>query len=409
MLRRILSFTLFLLAGFSSAVANVGIFDGGGSNVVMTTNAEIQMVWEEIDMTLKRSPFRVDESGSCSDRMSYRCRFLLRNLSEKEETIQVGFPLHTNYVRSSEPPNSMAMQVRYSFFAGANDETYPVRFVAEDEEKKFRDVFLWNMTFAPKEEIELWVCYEMGGYFGLASLYKDDAAWDEETSPSYHSSLEFALAQSFIYVTETGNCWAGEIERATFRIHQLKNFESYLDKRGAVEPYDEKLPEPDFYWNTNGFRLRILEPSEKEWTTVGEGAGSFWELKYEPFVPKKTISLSYYFTNIPRTAEDYDHFLEYCRQYKKKEVQKWKGYLEEYPNTADLVEEKIAEIEKIPDIDAAEEKICADLILEFYGVKTNNKNAERILPNFIWHPVSEPKEMDEGLKSALEKSSRGGG
>ena len=142
---------------------NAGVFRGSGQTPVLEKSSEIQMVEELVEMRPRRGDYPVDTSGRNSDKMDFRCRFLLRNLSDKKVTILVGFPLDTQ--ARLQDKNGAIDQSRiighYGFVAGTKDRTFPVRFVPWDKNHKFSKIFLWEMTFEPKQEIELSVSYTM--------------------------------------------------------------------------------------------------------------------------------------------------------------------------------------------------------------------------------------------------------
>ncbi len=135
----------------------------------------------------------------------------------------------------------------FSFIAGTKEKTFPVRYVPFDKKKKFSNIFLWEMVFQPKQEVELFVCYTMPGYLGLATTQKGDQSWENILKLKHRDleNLEFAAGQGQMYVTETGKSWAGKIEKAMFRIVSF-DFEEYLTKRGAFEnPGEENNPRKD--------------------------------------------------------------------------------------------------------------------------------------------------------------------
>lgn len=354
--------------------------------------------------------------------MHYFCKFQLRNLTSETQTVQVGFPLMTSYVKSrpkgknsqNPAPNSLAMQVRYSFFAGSQNEAYPVRFVEEDEQQKFRDLFLWEMTFQPNEELELNVSYEMRGYLGLADVmnFFDDSA---KKIPAPLRVLSGGIGQSFNYVTETGNCWAGKIEKASFEIRNLDSFERWLDLRGAMEDLpkvtvsadgEAAAPPSHDFLNPFGARFCQLNPPRSEWTEVKGESGCVTGLKLnrEPFKAGETLSIAWVFTNFPKTPADFQalrHFLNDQDEILKN----YADWLKANDPEADdrLLQALKDRAQKACPLTPEEERLLAGLILEFYGLPTHAPSVEELLPAYRWHPVQNPQKIDPKLKKISKK------
>lgn len=420
-----------LLAAFAMAetlFANAGIFDGIGGNLTLTQSAEIQMVSEKVVMTPMRAPFPVDGGARGVDLMRYYCLFKLKNLTDKTVSVQVGFPLQSESIwpeKDRKTYHQTDIAARFNFIAGTAKEVYPVRFEAADKDKKFRKLFLWTMNFAPNEEIDLVVTYTMNGYFGMGSLQKPspDKKRKEYRCP-YLESLSGCLVQIFGYVTETGNCWAGEIEKAEFELHSEK-FEAYLTRRGPLEvnpdqeakalerqkrsihEFAEKLRsagklknDPNYEqdmlekWKErreNGPQkffahdfLRILEP-ETGWKNVEEPhRNPCLKLEYAPFQAGPELMVKYFFTMIPDTPEKFDAMLDTIRK-ELDEKAKRKPDAEQYdPESV--------------------RKNLADAILEFYGAETGNKEIREFLDDQIWYPVKTPPTLSPALKAYLLKA-----
>lgn len=419
---------LVLLTAFAMAetlFANAGIFDGIGGNLTLTQSAEIQMVSEKIVMTPMRAPFPVDGGARGVDLMRYYCLFKLKNLTDKTVSVQVGFPLQSETIWSEKDKKTYHqadIAARFNFIAGTAKEIYPVRFEAADKDKKFRKLFLWTMTFAPKEEIDLTVTYTMNGYFGMGSLQKpsQDKKTKEYRRP-YLASLSGCLVQMFGYVTETGNSWAGEIERAEFELCSAE-FEAYLSRRGPLEvnpdqeakeleqkkkslhEFAEKLRsegrlknDPNYEqdmlekWKEqrkNGPQkflahdfLRILEP-ETGWKKVEEPRRNpCLKLEYAPFQAGPGLTVKYFFTMIPDTPEKFDAMLDTIRKELEAKAKR-KPDAEQY------------DLESV-------RKNLADAILEFYGVEIGNKEIRDFLDDQIWYPVKTPPPLSPGLKAYL--------
>ena len=224
----------FLLA---NCFGNAGVFRGSGQTPTLEKTEDVQMVEEEIIMTPRESKYPVDTSAKNLDKMDFQCRFILRNLSNKQVVLQVGFPLDSEALRytKKEDIDTAKIIAQYNFSAKAKNKKFPIRFVPWDREKKFSQLFLWDMTFEPNEDIELLVNYTMEGYMGMATTIRNrDWRNRKQYNCEYLQCLTTGIGQSQFYVTETGSSWAGEIEKAVFRYYPYE-FEGYLAKRGAWE------------------------------------------------------------------------------------------------------------------------------------------------------------------------------
>ncbi len=380
--------------------ANAGVFRGNGANIQMGQTADIQMVEEVVTMIPQRGNYPVSSNGRNLDQMLYHCVFKLRNLSDKDVTVQVGFPLASDAVRygtSDDKLDQTVLGATYNFFAGTKDKIYPVRFVPYDKEKKFSRLFLWDMTFAPKEEIELRVIYRMGGFMALGGIQRDRKASRNYQCP-YLRGLETVIGQGHRYVTETGGCWAGQIEKATFRIHYA-DFEEYLNKRGMFDQTDEDIKKAEAdkakliaegrfsralrCKTKTAPPVRIWEPAFDEWKEIRNSRGRAYcrEKVYAPFDTKKTKYLDFCYAfclGMPVTAEDFDLLLKILEKQNERNENK-------------------AELSEI-------ERNTADAVLEFYGVRTGNEKIRDFLKNQMWYPVKNPPAIDPALKARLQIS-----
>ena len=92
----------FLFLVFVSCFGNAGVFRGSGQTPALGKTDQIQMVEEEIIMFPRRGDYPVDTSCRNLDKMDFRCRFILRNLSDKKVVIPVGFPLDTEKISEDD-------------------------------------------------------------------------------------------------------------------------------------------------------------------------------------------------------------------------------------------------------------------------------------------------------------------
>ncbi len=358
-----------------SVFANAGIFGGFGRDIVLEKSEEIQMVSEEVIMRPGRSRTFVDGGIEGMDQMEYFCSFQLRNLSDKEVTVQVGFPLSSgdNISVPRKPEMEFTAISNHKFAAGTEKEgSYPLRYIPGDKENKFRHIFLWRMTFAPKEEKILKVSYTMNGYNGLGSTRQRPIDWSLSYKSDYLKNLELATAEMFGYVTATGNSWAGKIEKAVFKIVDLDLFEEYLDKRGALEKSSKSHEGNEFTTMLRyGQRLRSLTP--EGWQLSTEKRKQFLTLEYAPFKPGMEIMLMYQFTTMPRSIEGLDYLLANLGKFDGNSIK----------------------------IQPGAEKNLADVILEFYGIARNNPDIADFLKLQTWYPVKNPPALDDALKTKL--------
>ena len=418
-MKKLLTLCLLLLV-FISCFGNVGVFRGRGQTPMLEKTADIQMVEEEIIMFPRRGNYPVDTSCRNLDKMDFRCRFILRNLTDKKVIVPVGFPLDTEARLQDDKGYFNQSQIisHYGFTAGTADKTFPVRFVPHDKKKKFSQLFLWEMTFDPKQEIELFVNYTMEGYLGLDGTMRN-RDWDkrEPYKCEYLEYLTWGLGQSQFYVTETGSSWAGVIEKAVFRYYPHE-FEEYLAKRGAWEesPTECEKRLERIKKNPTRFEhlfspempmLRVWDPAVEKWQSKQEKHKSdrYLELIFQPFTPQKkdNIRIGYIFPMIPINAEQFER---YCTAVKH-HLTKQREFKELSKNKDPKAYEKYWKHRNIHAYDAAVQKNIADVVLEFHGIARNNPEIADFLADQVWYPVKTPRKIDESYKQMLLKISNG--
>ena len=409
-----------LLASAVSLFANAGVFRGSGQTVVLDSTAKIQMVEEVITMIPMRGHYPVDSSCRNLDPMRFHCVFKLCNLTDQPAEVQVGFPISTEALWFGEKTQIHQTEViaRFGFVAGAREESYPVRYVPFDRKKKFSNIFLWDMTFLPKQEIELVVSYTMDGYLGMAHTRKSDRPWERVFKHAYLETLEFAAGEGHRYVTETGKSWAGKIEKATFRIIPFA-FEKYLSERGAFEERLEKMPEikdPGTRLQLNLLAaapmVRKWSPEYGKWRPVKDKRGRdlYLELVYAPFEPKSKaddLIFWYVFPGIPTTAEHFDRLLGEVkknmeREYARREemLRFWEKAKKDKSHPEKQIKEATAHWQGLERYSPAVERNLADAVLEFYGIRRNNPEIRDFLELQCWYPA-EPRPIDPALKKRL--------
>ena len=292
-----------------TVLANAGVFFGNGHTVRLDSTDEIQLVSEEV--TIEPGRGRMLSTGT--DWVDYTCKFELRNLTDEEVEIQVGFPLTAQLhgYTSAENYDEIELVQRHRFIARDDVETYHVRFVARDEEDRFRRLFLWKMEFAPGETKTLHVSYGMNMSVMLHVTCKPDAEREygrRGSETSWMRDLDAAMLQFFGYVTETGASWAGEIESARFRI-ATQFYEHDLRRRGWDEPIPgEPPPNPGLRAGPKLWH-RTIEPGGGTPWVLREGdppVGTEWVL--EPFEPGPVITVRYFHTLFPRSPDAMRNF-----------------------------------------------------------------------------------------------------
>ncbi len=412
----ILWISVFALA--LTARGNAGVFRGNGRTPVLGSTTRIQMVEEEVVMQPLRGNWPVDDSARNLDPMRFHCTFRLRNLTDETVTVQVGFPLDGERLPvNDQPVNQSAIIARYAFVAGTADQVFPVRYVPCDGKKKFSRLFLWEMTFRPRQEITLYVHYQTDGAMGLAITTKD-----EKPSPHRYRHLrllEHSIMQGHFYVTETGNSWAGEIEKAVFRIVPFE-FEEYLARRGPFEiteatraRLNARLPrEPSL-------ALMLLhmpmipewQPPRSRWREAKDPRTGkrCLELIFAPFKPRgkeDNLQILYRFVMMPQNVEQLELLLSCIRNEMETEEQRYQRIreaVEKLPRETPGRTPK--QLEPPLSYSPAVEKDIADIVLEFHGIATGNEEIREFLECQKWYPAPS-RPLDPALKKRLEELSR---
>lgn len=401
MLKKML--TPLLLAAASAAWGNAGVFAGGGNTPVTAKTDAVQMVAEEVTMAPQRGNYPVDTSARNLDPMKFHCTFLLRNLTDKNVMLQVGFPLSTEAVYFKNPAdiNQAELAARFGFVAGTRDRVFPVRYVTGDRDGTFHDMFMWDMAFKPHEDVTLYVCYTMGGYMGIGSCEKARPRDRNAVKCRYLEELSAGISEGNVYVTGTGSCWAGKIEKAVFKIYP-RDFEEYLDRRGPFEvaSYDRPNISRGRGMPALHHRVRTLIPADG-WVEKSDADGRVrWlELCKAPFEPGKadSITLAYTWTSFPVTRAEFDDMA--CRIRDRMDSA--------YAAKQRRMKDDPAAFAKEPYWKNCEPyngrvlRNLADAVLEFYGVQTGNAEIRDFLENQAWYPQKTAPQMDPELKSYL--------
>lgn len=313
---------VMILGVRSPAVADAGVFTGNGQSLHQISSKNVQLVSIDVVIVPGRGRFLFDGSVPGMDQADYICTFVLRSLSEKEEDVQIGFPVDSQFAREAgkdsaaiSPKESSEWVQSYSFIARDEKSTYHVEFVRRKPAGgpgEFGEVFTWNMRFAPKETRTLAVQYRLPITMGLASTSKDDGAKHAFDAPLEQELLNLAMEEIVGYITSTGSSWAGNVEKATFTVI-TEPFERYLDVRGLGErppaglgaeqdegdrKFQESFPVIHPWW------FRQIKPDG--WRKVEHGV----QWSYTDYKPQDSLVIGYFMTALPQLPDDVGPFVD---------------------------------------------------------------------------------------------------
>lgn len=310
-----LTLAAVLLTGMCPlALSDAGVFTGNGQNLHQISSKTIKLVSIDVTIVLGRGPFLFNGSVPGMDRAEYQCTFVLRNLSDKNEDVEVGFPVDSEFakgIKSVSPAESRNWVLEYSFIARDEKDAYHVDFVRRTPQSgpgEFSSVFVWNMRFAPTETKTLTVQYRIPMSMGLVPLQKDET---RPPAPDAFGQEFLDLGQLDMagYITSTGSSWAGDVEKAKFTLI-TEPFERYFEHRGITEEDDAELGAEEREQLNSSFPVRHpwwfrqIEPAG--WKPVKGGVQ--WE--YNDFKPKDPIEVRYYTTPFPRLPNEVNPFVE---------------------------------------------------------------------------------------------------
>ncbi len=311
-----------IVGASSPAAADAGVFTGNGQSLHQISSKNVQLVSIDVVIVPGRGRFLFDGSVPGMDQADYICTFVLRSLSEKEEDVQIGFPVDSQFAREAgrdsagiSPKESSEWVQSYSFIARDENSTYHIEFVRRKSTGgpgEFSEVFTWNMRFAPKETRTLTVQYRMPITMGLASTRKDEDAKYVFNAPLEQELLNLAMEEVVGYITSTGSSWAGNVEKATFTVI-TEPFERYLNVRGLGEQppaglgreqdegarkFQESFPVAHPWW------FRQIKPDG--WKTVENGV----QWSYADYKPQDSLVIVYYMTALPQLPGEVGPFVD---------------------------------------------------------------------------------------------------
>ena len=196
------------------------------------------------------------------------------------------------------------------------------------------------------------------------------------------------IGEVHMYVTGTGSCWAGEIEKATFKYY-AQDFEAYLARRGAYdETRNERRKRLQALKKRSASAKNLLKPDCRmvrswnppldKWTRIDDDDGRFhYELQMAPFRPAAddSIVMGYVAPPMPTEAGDVDLVEGLVRKFVESRGGDEKQYLRD----------------------------AKDVVLEFYGVKTGNERIMPFVKTQCWHGQPAHTPPDEKLMTLLKK------
>ena len=340
--------------------------------------------------------------------VKFRCTFVLKNRSAKSVKIQVGFPLDRESHGPPRSPSNDADEVlSYHFIARDANNTYHVRYVASDPQGKYAHLFLWDMDFAAGEAKTLHVGYILPMSVASHSTRKmgDDPNQPPDI-PEYerpwHVRVEPCVVVFFCYVTETGQSWAGPIEKATFRVsnnvfeHSLRKLPEFVGGNPADVPpvmaaaaeavSGEGVPGMADLGFVFGMKLgtvyRHISPDGWKPAYVPdippgkpkppyEPDGIAW--RFENYKPGTPLTFMYYLVGFPQVPADCDRWV--------------RQVLGKTPTKADVLE-------------------LREIVAAFFGIAPQNAAVKRLAEQQVWYkPESKLREseLSESQRAVLAR------
>lgn len=369
--------------------ANAGVFAGSGYDIELIKSDDVRMLSEEITIVPGRGREPFDGGLPGMDRVSFACMFVLQNLRDAPVTVQVGFPIDSEYYERIRPRVEGTTEFEesvehYHFVAHDGQGAYPLRYVPGDKKKKFRNLFVWDMTFAANETKTLRVSYQIPISMAAGATYwYPGRKWPNIDYPGWQEALSDCLVEWFSYVTSTGASWAGGvIEKAKFSI-QLGPFERYVATRPiwgenekTKQHFREKRP------TMTPAVVRVMTPSSSEWRPGKDG----WITReIRDFRPgdESNIHVVYYIVFFPQTAEEVERFVERLGKLDKRKPEN------NFGGSSDRV---------TADFDA-----LRDIFREFNGERTENAAIEKFVSEQRWHGVEPLKKIPDEVFQELER------
>lgn len=390
----ILCLWIVVMAVPSKLSANAGVFGGSGYDIELIRNDDIRMVSETVTIVPGRGREPFDGGLPGLDRVSFTCHFVLQNLRAEPVSVQVGFPLDSEYLEADRSPDAQNTDLgahveHYRFVAHDGQRTYSLRHVPGDKKKKFRSLFMWDMDFAPDETKNLRVSYQIPIAVSMGATYwRPGQKWPDTDYPDWQENLADCMVEWFSYVTATGASWAGGvIGKATFSI-RLDPFDRYIATRplfGENKSLNkneararEKLP------TLTPPVVRLLAPSSDEWKPDARKK-EFLTRELHHFRPTDAdnIHVLYYLVFFPMNAQETERFVGRLGSFDKHQPEKNFGGK--------------------PDRVAADFDALRDIFREFNGERTGNPAIEKFVSGQHWRGVEPLKKIPDEVFQTVER------
>jgi hypothetical protein len=307
------------------------------------------------------------------DGVRYDCRFVLKNISSTDAALQVGFPIDAEI--PVEPTGDESDKVMAChFIARDKRQTYHVRYVRSEPPARYRELLVWDMHFTPGEEKVLRVSYDLPMSTALASSVRPEHRPSNGSVPTYGRSwfgkLDSCLCEWLTYTTDTGNSWAGSIEKATFRIHTA-GLAYWMNRRS-----DYILAGVDCCIDVG---LTHLEQSPGDWNYDAESGFMTWKVR--DYKPGEPIRFIWYGTALPAEADECETIV--------------RQLLGEHPPEAEVLE-------------------LSEIVAAFYGIAPQTVAVKEFVERQVWyHPKqglkrSELSEEQQEVLARLEAIAKEG-
>ncbi len=238
--RRVSLLVIVLLCFFySSAYANTGVFFGAGSQVIPIKNKNIQLVRENVSIKL-----RIDnEQGKWGipffPRADVEAVFELKNTSDQNVNLQVGFPFLDLQGFGDEKLVLSKLDFRVNDSEAERDVTLKEGVIEPklDPDGLFRKVFTWDEQFQPNQTKTITVRYRL--LMGVASANSLMRDFDANGRKYIELDKLFpAISYSFGYITKTAYTWKEPVEKAVFTL-DCTDFFRELEKTDLLSSFGE--------------------------------------------------------------------------------------------------------------------------------------------------------------------------
>ncbi|KTD24152.1 YARHG domain-containing protein [Legionella maceachernii] len=179
--------TLLLLIQSLISSANDTEFGGNGSLPIPLENKAIGMIAEVINIYGDDLP-----NPNRKGRWLYHCQFTFKNFTSKKQTLQMGFPFPIYNEEeaiavpkglTSYPGNPLVYEFKVSTPEGPVPAVRSKIGANKDKDLAYQDAYLWPMTFAPNQTLQIEHSYSTGvtndvmGFTWISYVLKTGALW----------------------------------------------------------------------------------------------------------------------------------------------------------------------------------------------------------------------------------------